>query len=226
MAFGKRAKALALLVVLMLAAAVWYGARQRAGGDHDSAPQTGPGAAPGAGQNPDLAAAPIREQRAEQLSAETFKSASEVEPISAERLSGFLPDRLAGFERTQRSSERNEQTGIPVTSATATYAAAGGGALKLSISDLAGPKGVTAFAAWGMLADQATSSPDGHERTWTQGDRHYYDAWDLGHGRGEQAILLGKRFAVSVSGNPQDAATLQSALNEVNLPGIEALAGP
>jgi hypothetical protein len=219
-----RATALVLLVVLLLAAAVWFatGGGRGAPDTTARAPQPSPAAAGGTS-----AAQPLTdEQRSEQLSEATFMNASEVEPLSVERLSAYLPKRLGGFERASTGGARNEEIGFPTTTATATYAGANGRTLDLAISDLSGPKGITAYAAWALLGDYDNRGEDGYERAHVVGNRRYYEQWDRTSGHGEQAVLLGGRFTVSVSGTGSDAAALKAALQDVDLNGVEGLGKP
>ena len=209
---------------MLLAAAVWIatGGGRGAPETADQAPQQPPAAAGAPSATQPLTA----EQRSEQLSEATFMNASEVEPVSVERLSAYLPQRLGSFERTSTGGTRNEETGFPTTTATATYTGASGRTLELRISDLSGPEGVAAYAAWALLGEHDNSSDEGYERTHTAGNRQVYQQWDRTAGRGEQAVLLGGRFAVSVSGARNDPATLKSALDGVDLNGVEGLGKP
>lgn len=219
-----RATAPILLVLLLLAAAVWF-----ATGGGQGTPATtaqSPRQPPASAGNATATRPLTQEQRAEQLSEATFMNASEAEPLGVERLAAYLPQRLAGLARSGTGGGRNEQTGFPTTTATATYTGADGRSLELQVSDLAGPKGVAAYAAWALLGEQDNSGDEGYERTHVAGGRRYYEQWDHTTGRGEQAVLLGGRFAVSVSGNPADAAALRSALDEVDLKGVEGLGRP
>lgn len=223
-----RATALILSVLLSLAAAVWFATGGGRGASSTAqAPQQ---SSQPAGTEPTATASATKpltdEQRSEQLSEKTFMSANEVEPLSVERLSAYLPAQLAGRKRTSTGGTRNAETGIPTTTATATYTGADGHSLELQVSDLAGPKGIAAYAAWALLGESDRSSDEGYERTHTAGNRHIYQQWDRASGRGEQAVLLDDRFAVSVSGNPSDPETLKSALAEVDLIGIEGLGRP
>jgi len=206
---------------LLLAAAVWFapGGGRGAADAIAPAPQQSPASAAGA----TAAQSTSDEQRAEQLSEATFMNAREVEPLSVDRLSVYLPKRLGGFERVSTRGARNEETGFPTTTATATYVDANGRKLELAISDLAGAKGITAYAAWALLGDHDNSGDEGYERARAAGNRHYYEQWDRTTGHGEQAVLLGGRFTVSVSGTGNAAGTLKAALDDVDLNGVEGL---
>jgi hypothetical protein len=223
-----RATALVLLVLLLLAAAVWLatGGGRGAPGTAQAPQQL---SQPAGAQPPGAASAtkPLTdEQRSEQLSEATFMNASEVEPLSVERLGAYLPKRLGGFERVSTSGARNVELGFPTTTATATYAGANGRTLDLAISDLSGPKGITAYAAWALLGDHDNSGDDGYERAHVVGNRRYYEQWDRTSGHGEQAVLLGGHFTVSVSGTGSEAKTLKAALEDVDLNGVEGLGKP
>ena len=80
--------------------------------------------------------------------------------------------------------------------------------------------------AWALVGDQDNTGEEGYERTRTANGRHYYELWESAQGRGEQAVLLGERITVSVSGHPANASTLGTALNEVDIAGLERLVRP
>jgi len=237
MRIGMRATTLALLAALVLAAA-WLSIGDGPGsgiGSTRASPKESPAPRVAATTRSPAAAAlatiaagasETAMQRAERLSAATFMTASEVEPLGVDRLAGYLPAQLAGYARTATGGARSEQIGLPTTTATATYVGADGSTLELRVSDLAGPKGVAAFAAWAVLGEQDNSSDEGYERTRVDGDRAYYQEWDRTSGRGEEAAMLAGRLLVSVSGNPPNPQALQTALAGVDLAGIAKLAKP
>lgn len=168
---------------------------------------------------------PAAMEHARQLAAATFMSGKEVEPLPVGRLVERLPAKLAGFTLAGSDGERTEQAGLPVSTARGRYVNNAGGTLTLAISDLAGPRGVAAYAGWSLLDAQDNSSDAGYERTRTAGDRQYYESWESGGGQAEAAVVLAGRVLVSISGTVDQAAA-QSALAGVDAAALERLVHP
>ncbi|HKW80004.1 MAG TPA: hypothetical protein VJQ49_03245, partial [Casimicrobiaceae bacterium] len=64
----------------------------------------------------------------------------------------------------------------------------------------------------------------GYERTSKVNGQIVHERYDRRARSGEINVILGERFNVAVRGNGVDAATLQAAIKEIDLPGIVALA--
>jgi len=50
-----------------------------------------------------------------------------------------------------------------------------------------------------------------------------HEKWDAPSRSGEYGVVLGERFAVKVSGNVKQVATLQAAMRGMDLEGLEAM---
>jgi hypothetical protein len=164
----------------------------------------------------------LGEQRAEQLVEQTFMRADEVEPVAPERLMGFLPDSVKGLRRAEARSDLSAAAGLNTTVASARYLDDSREVI-VTITDLGGPKGVAAFAAWALVADQHDAGPTGFETVYRKAGRVYYEAWYEEDSRGQASVVLRDRFAVDVSGTADSHAELAAVLDTVDLEGIEKL---
>jgi hypothetical protein len=148
---------------------------------------------------------------------------AQVEALAPERIKSFLPDSLGGLKRVETTAERNGALGMQVAVARARYAEQGGGrAMELEITDMGSAKGLMALATWANV-EQDRETQTGYEKTYRQGGNMVHEQWDSGSKHGEYGQVLGERFAVKLSGDNTDIATLKSALGGVDLAGLEAL---
>ena len=166
----------------------------------------------------------LSEERAEQLVEQTFMRADEVAPMAPESLAAFLPDSIKGLKRADASSERSGVAGLDTAVAKARYFDRYHN-VEVKITDLGGPKGVAAFAAWALAGEMHDVGPTGYEIIHHQGGRVYYATWYGDNSRGQQSVLLGGRIVVDVSGTADRNEALATILQTVDLDGIEKLVG-
>lgn len=216
-----RSISIGAMLVLFLLLAGWWWARDRSG-----ELTAGATAAPKETPASKTVAAPGTAPGADAQWESRFVSGPGARPLAAAQLTDFAPAELAGLQRTIVTSETSAGADTSILTVHAHYASPDGKALELRIADLGGPRGVGAQAAWALVGDQDNTGEEGYERTRTANGRHYYELWESAQGRGEQAVLLGERITVSVSGHPANASTLGTALNEVDLAGLERLVRP
>jgi hypothetical protein len=148
---------------------------------------------------------------------------AQVEALAPERLKPFVPATLAGIARTDYSAERKGAMGMQVSTAEANYTDEGTGrSLHLEITDTGSAKGLMGFASWAVI-QQDSESDQGYEKTYKADGRLMHEEWDSGNRQGEYAAVLGERFIVKVSGNADSIDVLKSAMDSLNLSGLEAL---
>jgi hypothetical protein len=148
---------------------------------------------------------------------------TEVESLAPERIKPFLPVTLAGMARSNFSAERNSAMGVQISTAQANYTdAAAGRSLHVEITDMASSKGLMALASWASL-QQDSESDHGYEKTYKSDGRMVHEQWDNASHQGEYSVVLGERFVVKVSGEADTMKTLKSALDGLDLAGLEAL---
>jgi len=125
--------------------------------------------------------------------------------------------------RTDYSAERKSAIGMQVSTAETNYTDEGAGrSLHLEITDTGSAKGLMAFASWAVV-QQDRESDQGYENTHKVDGRMLHEKWDSNNRRGEYTAVLGERFIVKVSGNADSIEVLKSALDSLDLAGLEAL---
>ena len=146
----------------------------------------------------------------------------QVEALAPDVLKPFVPETLAGLERTNFSAERNGAMGMQVSTANADYGGTDGHALHLEISDTGSMKGLLGLAGWAaMQSDQETDHS--YERFYKQDGRLVHEQWDRQSKNGEFSVVLGERFLVKVSGKADSMDELKTAVASLDLSGLEAL---
>jgi hypothetical protein len=147
----------------------------------------------------------------------------EVESLAPERIRPFVPGTLASIARSDYSAERKTAMGMQISTAEAIYTDENTGrSLRLEITDIGSAKGLMAFAGWAVL-QQERESDQRYEKTYKSDGRLMHEAWDSENREGEYAAVLGERFVVKVSGEADSIEVLKSALNSLDLAGLEAL---
>lgn len=145
-----------------------------------------------------------------------------VEALPPDRIKGFLPETLDGLTRTEISAERNGAVGVQVSEAEARYADNSGQSIHLKVADRGGAAGLAALASWAnMEEDRETQS--GYEKTYKSGGRVIHEQWDNASKDGQYSMIVGERFSVEASGSAASIDVLKSAVNGIDLAGLEAL---
>jgi hypothetical protein len=146
----------------------------------------------------------------------------QVEALAPGVLRPFVPEALAGLQRTELSAERNGAMGVQVSNARASYGDRMGRSLRLEITDMGTAKGVMALAGWAGL-EEDSQTDHGYQKTYKLDGRLVREHWDSQSRRGEYAIILGDRFEVKISGQADSIDQIKRALGNVNLAGLESL---
>ena len=147
---------------------------------------------------------------------------AQVESLAPDRIKPFVPESLAGLQRTEISAERNNAMGMQVSEARGTYSDDAGRSLRLEIIDMGGMKGMLAFAGW-AAGEQERETDSGYEKTYTQDGRLVHEEWDSERKSGEYSTVLGERFSVKLSGEASSITELKTAVASLDLAGLEAL---
>lgn len=148
---------------------------------------------------------------------------ADVEPIDFRKLKELLPETLAGMKRTDASAQSGEAMGIKGSSATARYTDGAGASLNVDISDMASLSGLAGLAS--RLAPSMQKETDaGYERTSKLNGQIVHERYDRRTKNGEISIILAERFNVAVRGNGVDAPTLRTAISQIDMAGLVALA--
>jgi len=159
-----------------------------------------------------------------QMMGALFGDGDQVESLDPERLKAFLPEKLSGLTRASFSSERNAAMGLQVSEAQASYGDAAGHMLDLDVTDAGGAKGMMMFASWAML-QQERQTDHGYEKSTKKDGRLVHEEWDTQENRGEYSMVIADRFVVKVSGQASGIDQLRSAVESLDIKGLEALKG-
>lgn len=143
-----------------------------------------------------------------------------VEALAPDKLKPFIPASLDSLPRTDMSVNRNGAMGMQMSEAHATFSG-GGRSLQLEITDTGSAKGLMALAGFASVQEDKETT-DGYSKTYTDDGRLIHEQWN-NSGSGEYSVVVGSRFTVKVSGRAAQIADLKSAVNEVDLDGLEAL---
>jgi hypothetical protein len=145
-----------------------------------------------------------------------------VEALPADRIKAFLPESLGGLARTEISAERNAAVGIQMSEAQASYSDNAGQNIRLKVADMGGVSGLAALASWANV-EEDRQTQTGYDKTYKSGGRMIHEQWDNSSKSGEYTVLVGERFSVEASGNAASIDALKSAVNSIDLGGLEAL---
>ena len=150
-------------------------------------------------------------------------SNGKVESLPPDQIKPFLPDTLAGLNRTQASAERNAAMGVQISKATATYSDGASRSLNLEITDTGSLKGLLGFAAGYGGVEQESDSDSGYEKTYRSGGQLVHEKWNKQSQSGEYGVVVADRFSVVVTGSAPSIDDLKAAVTSVNVGGLAAL---
>ncbi|MGH8800051.1 MAG: hypothetical protein ACREX7_07395, partial [Casimicrobiaceae bacterium] len=146
----------------------------------------------------------------------------DVQPVDFRKLKEMLPDKLAGMKRGEASGQSGEAMGIKGSSATARYTDGAGAVLNVDITDMGSLSGLAGLASR-FDPNMEKETDTGYERTRKVNGQIVHERYDRRSKSGEISIILAERFNVEVRGNGVEAATLQSAIKEIDIARIVAL---
>jgi hypothetical protein len=145
-----------------------------------------------------------------------------VTPVDFQTLKALLPPGLPGMTRSNASGEAKQGLGMQATNATGTYKGADGATVELSISDASAVAGLMEMAE--SLPQTTNSESDsGYEKDVVLGGHKVHEKYDTHSRHGELHTLVGKRFAVELTGDGVDMSALESALGTVDLGKLESM---
>ncbi|MBD2752460.1 transposase [Spirosoma validum] len=146
-----------------------------------------------------------------------------VETVNFRSLKELLPADVDGLARKEATGEKNGAAGFTVSTATGNYANDDNSeTIEVSLVDGGGSVVMMGLAAWSMIeVDKETKN--GYEKTSTMGENKSYEKYDNTDESGEIALLVNKRFIVTVKGKGVSMDKLKEALKAVDLDKLAAL---
>jgi hypothetical protein len=143
------------------------------------------------------------------------------EPVGIDDLKAFVPETLAGLQRTSKNTEKSGIGGFMVSKGEATYSDGGQKRLTLEVMDTGGMSGLMGLAGW-MAIQGERESDDGSERTRKEGNRLVHEKTSKS-GSNEYAVVLGDRFMVTASSHDFNLSQLKDAVSSINLDKLESM---
>ena len=142
-----------------------------------------------------------------------------IEPLSTDTLKGFLPNTLAGMERSLSDARQMGLVGINVASARADYdATSDTGSLTIRIMDLGNISGPMRLGMTGWTINQFDRKTDtGYEKTTTFKDHKSLEKYDNQDQHGELHVFAGDRFVVEITGDNVTMETIKQAMGQIDL---------
>ena len=137
-------------------------------------------------------------------------------------LKSYLPDAVAGFNRTDVSTESTGTEGLGAAAAVGTYAK-GDARMRLTVSDM-GAAGALAGIAGAFNVQSSRESSGQYEKVGKVDGRMTTESYDKTAKHGEYSVLVGERFMVHAEGDGMDMDALKSAVAAIDKGKLEALA--
>ena len=152
-----------------------------------------------------------------------MKGGEKVEPVDFRKLKEFLPEEVEDMKRSSATGEKTSSFGIKVSEAVGEYGSdEGNQSITITITDLGSIKGVAGMAAFAWAyADIDKETETGYEKTTKYYGYKAYEQYDTEYKDGSIEVLVGDRFMVKVEGNDVPMETIKSAVEEIDLDGIE-----
>jgi len=143
-------------------------------------------------------------------------------PVDFHQLQTLLPATLPGMPQQHASGEASQALGIKKTSATATYRGSGDARAEVNITDATGVAGLMDAAA-SFDVNSATESDSGFEKDVSIGGRKVHEKYDRNSHHGQISTLVGRRFAVEITGDNVSMEDLERSLAAVDLKALEGM---
>lgn len=163
-----------------------------------------------------------QEQALKAVFGAALSGGQQVESLAPDRLKTFVPEQLAGLNRSSISSERTGAMGLQVSTATATYTDDSGREVRLEITDAGNAKGLLGLASWAGVEGEREENGR-REKTFREDDRLMHEEWDSSASRGEYTVVVGDRFTVKVEGAAGSVGELRDAAEALDLDGLADL---
>jgi hypothetical protein len=154
----------------------------------------------------------------------TMPLGTATEVVDQNLLKSLLPDALGALPRTGFQAEKTGMATMMISRAQGDYGDNQGSHVQLVITDLGGTQMIAIMAVWANTeVDNETQT--GYEKTTKVNGRPVHETFQKNGSSGEYATLVGQRFLVQATGSKVDMATLQGAVNGIDLGKLDAMKG-
>jgi hypothetical protein len=145
---------------------------------------------------------------------------SNKKPVNFRKLKELLPEEANGFERTKSSGESTGALGFKVSTTKATYEK-DDQRIEVDLVDAGGfGSAFMGLAAWSMI-DMDKETDNGFERTINYEGNKAYEKCE--NSRCEFAVVVGKRFLLTVKGRNVEMDELRAIVDDIGLNNLEDL---
>lgn len=153
--------------------------------------------------------------------AENISNDEPKEVVDAKLLKELLPETAAGLTKKSAESEKTGAMGFMVSRAEANYKNEEG-SIEVNIIYVAGTGALMGIAAWSLI-DMNKKTENGYEKTTTYKGNKAYEKYDSKNKDGEIAVIVAKRFVVTVKGNNVELDKVKDTLDDIDLGKLEDL---
>jgi len=153
--------------------------------------------------------------------AENMSNEEPKEVVDAKLLKELLPEEAAGLARKSAESEKVGSMGFMVSKAEAKYKN-DDSSIEINIIDVAGTGALMGMAAWSMM-DMDKETENGYEKTTTYKGNKAYEKYNSKNNDGEMAVIVAKRFVVSVKGRNIEMDKIKDTLDDIDFGKLEDL---
>ncbi len=142
--------------------------------------------------------------------------------LPPDELKPYLPESLAGMQRSSFNSSRNAAMGMEVSTVTGRYGE-GDRLLEVEIVDMAGAPNFLALA--GMAGMEMENESDTQvEKSYRRDGNWMHETWQRDGSSSEVQMSVGDRFMVKLSGTGVDIETLKQSMGEIDLARLASVA--
>jgi hypothetical protein len=153
--------------------------------------------------------------------AENMSNEEPKEVVDAKLLKELLPEDAAGLARKSAESEKVGAMGFMVSKAEARYKN-DDSSIEINIIDVAGTGALMGMAAWSMM-DMDKETENGYEKTTIFKGNKAYEKYNSKNNDGEMAVIVAKRFVVSVKGRNVAIDKIKDTLDDIDLEKLAEL---
>lgn len=146
-----------------------------------------------------------------------------VEPVNFRKLKELLPEKVAGYERTNASGESAGAMGIKFSKAEGSYKNADGQTMRFQITDTGGlGMGLMSMAAWSTITIDKEDD-NGYERSTTLNGYKSFEKYRKRNESSELNVLAENRFVINASCRGCSMETLRDIVGAMDFNALKNL---
>lgn len=155
---------------------------------------------------------------------EGLQNGKTVEPVNFRELKALLPDKVGGLPQVNSEGQTTGVMGMNFSNAEGSYRNEDGSKeIEVQIADFGGVGPAMMGMAYWVNIDVDNESSDGFERTGTFQGHKSFEKFNTGSNSGEIAVMVSKRFIVTMRGSGMSFEDLRKAVSSIDLGDLEDL---